>query len=178
LVINIYVIAELGKTFPKCSSRHIHFLSLDGTDFKIMEPSEFDPKWWSYNFNGPGLRYEKAIGIRTRDIVWAHGGVPCGEWPDLRLARNAFIDRLLPGEKAIADGGYRDHHYFDFTNGAQQRKPILARHETVNGRIKLFRCMKERFRHALYLHPRFFHAIVNLTQIMIDNGEPLYTIDL
>jgi hypothetical protein len=143
-----------------------------------MEPSEFDPKWWSHKFNGPGLRYEIAICIRTGDIVWAHGGVPCGEWPDLRLARNAFIDRLLPGEKAIADGGYRDHHYFDFTNGAQQRKPILARHETVNGRIKLFRCMKERFRHALYLHPRFFHAIVNLTQIMIDNGEPLYTIDL
>ena len=90
-----------------------------------MEPSEFDPKWWSHKFNGPGLRYEIAICIRTGDIVWAHGGVPCGEWPDLRLARNAFIDRLLPGEKAIADGGYRDHHYFDFTNGAQQRKKDL-----------------------------------------------------
>ena len=100
-----------------------------------MEPSEFDPKWWSHKFNGPGLRYEIAIFIRTGDIVWAHGGVPCGEWPDLSLARNGFIDRPLPGEKSTADGGYRDHHYFDSTNGAQKKKQILARHETVNGPI-------------------------------------------
>ena len=142
-----------------------------------MEPSEFNPKWWSHKFNGPGLRYEIAIYIRTGDIVWAHGGFPCGQWPDLRLARNAFIHRLQPEEKALADNGYRDQNYFEFSNGDQQRKRILARHETVNGRIKLFGCMKERFRHALYLHPRFFHAVVNLTQLMIENGEPLYEVD-
>lgn len=109
--------------------------------------------------------------------MWANGGMPCGEWPDLRLARNAFIDRLQPGEKALADRGYRDENFFEFPNGDQQRKRILARHETVNSRIKLFCCMKERFRHALYLHPRFFHAVVNLTQLMIENGEPLFSID-
>ena len=70
------------------------FVSLDGTDFRIMEPTEFDPKWWSHKFNGPGLRYEVALCIRTGDIVWVNGGLPCGEWSDLRLARNAFIDSL------------------------------------------------------------------------------------
>ena len=29
--------------------------------------------------------------IGTGHIVWANGGFPCGEWPDLKLAR----DRLL-----------------------------------------------------------------------------------
>ncbi|KAI9562432.1 hypothetical protein GHT06_009862 [Daphnia sinensis] len=134
------------------------FISLDGTDFKIMEPSEFDPKWLSHKFNGPGLRYEIGICIRTGDIVWAHGGVPCGEWPDLRLARNAIVEALQPGEKI-------------------SKKQILATHETVNRRIKQFCCMNYRFRHALYLHPRFFHAVVNLTQLMIENGEPLYPVD-
>lgn len=142
-----------------------------------MEPTEFDRKWYSHKFHGPGLRYEVGLCIRTGNIVWAHGGLPCGQWPDLRLARDAFVYRLQEGEKALADGGYRDHHYFENPNGDQQKKRILARHETVNGRIKQFHCMKERFRHVLYLHPCFFRAVINLTQLMIENGEPLYGVD-
>jgi hypothetical protein len=48
-----------------------------------------------------------------------------------------------------------------------QKKKILARHETVNKRIKQFCCLNFRFRHYLHLHPRFFHAVVNLTQLLI-----------
>lgn len=146
-----------------------------------MEPTEFNPKWWSHKFNGPGLRYEIGICIRTGEIVWAHGGVPCGEWPDLRLARNAVLDSLQPGERIIADRGYNDVNYFDIPNGNAfdvQKRRILARHETVNRRVKQFSCMNARFRHKLPLHPRFFHAVINLTQLMIENGEPLYQINL
>lgn len=32
--------------------------------------------------------------------------------------------------------------------------------------------MKNTFRHALYLHPCFFHAVVNLTQCMIKMVNP------
>ena len=142
-----------------------------------MEPTEFHPKWWSHKFNGPGLRYEVALCIRTGEIVWVNGGLPCGEWPDLRLARNAFIDFLQPGKKALADAGYQDQQYFELANNDPQKQRILARHENFNARIKLFCCMKDRFRHALYLHPRFFYAVVNLTQLMIENGEPLNTVD-
>ncbi len=146
----------------------------------IMEPSEFNPKWWSHKFNGPGLRYEIGICIRTGHIVWAHGGLPCGEWPDLRLARNAIIEALLPGERIVADRGYNDANYFEIDGiiSDRKKKKLLARHETVNRRIKQFRCMSSKFRHALDLHPRFFHAVVNLTQLMIENGEPLYSVEL
>ena len=78
-----------------------------------MEPTEFDPKWWSHKFNGPDLRYEIGICIRTGKVVWAHGGMPCGEWPDLRLARNAIIGAVGPREMIIADRGYNDQPYFD-----------------------------------------------------------------
>jgi len=122
------------------------FVSLDGTDFRIMEPTEFSTRWYSHKFRGPGLRYE--VGL-------------C----------------LDPGEKALADGGYRDSDYFENPNGDQQKKKILARHETVNGRIKQFSCMKNIFRHDLHLHPSFFHAVVHLTQLMIENGEPLYSVN-
>ena len=143
-----------------------------------MEPTPFDPKWWSHKFHGPGLRYEVAVSIYSGDIVWVNGGLPCGQWPDLKLARSAFIGGLEPGEKALTDQGYRDQNFFEFANGDEQRKKLLARHETANSRIKLFSCMKERFRHPLYLHPRFFHAVVNVTQLMIENGEPLFAVDL
>ncbi|XP_045034955.1 uncharacterized protein LOC116930552 [Daphnia magna] len=153
------------------------FVSLDGTDFPILEPTEFDPKWFSHKFRGAGLRYEIGLCIRTGNIVWAHGGYPCGEWPDLRLARDAFIHHLGIGEKALADKGYRDNNYFLNPNGNQMKKKILERHETVNKRVKQFYSMKNVFRHVLTLHPSFFRAIVNLTQIMIDNGEPLYEVE-
>lgn len=41
------------------------FFSLCVTDLRTMEPSPFDPKRWLYEFNGPGLRYEVVICIRT-----------------------------------------------------------------------------------------------------------------
>jgi hypothetical protein len=77
----------------------------------------------------------------------------------------------------LPDKGYQDQHYFENPEGDQRKKRILARHETVNGRIKQFCCMKDRFRHALFLHPCFFHAVINLTQLMIANGESMYAID-
>jgi hypothetical protein len=148
------------------------FVSLDGTDFPILEPTEFDPKRFSHKFGGHGLRYEIGLCITTGNIVWAHGAYPCGEWPDLRLARDAFINHLEIGEKALADKGYRDNNYFVNPNGNQMKKKILARHETVNKRVKQLYSMKNVFRHVLTLQPSFFRAVVNVTQIMIDNGEP------
>ncbi len=144
-----------------------------------MEPTVFDRKWWSHKFNGPGLRYEIGLCIRTGDIVWAHGGLPCGKWPDLRLFRNSLIEALLPGERIIADRGYSDPDYFDVPNGNNdlKKKQVLARHETFNARIKQLSCLQNTFRHALHLHPRFFHAVVNITQIMIENGNPLYSVE-
>ena len=79
-----------------------------------MEPSEFSPKWYSHKFHGPGFRYEIGLCIRTGEIVWAHGGLPCGAWPDLRLARDAIIHVLDPGKRIIAGRGYRDQIFLTF----------------------------------------------------------------
>lgn len=95
----------------------------------------------------------------------------------MRLARDAFIDHLEIDEKALADKGYRDNNYFVNPNGDPLKKKILARHETANKRVKQFYSMKDVFRHVLTLHPSFFRACVNLTQIMIVNGEPLYDVE-
>lgn len=52
----------------------------------------------------------------------------------------------------------------------------MSRHETLNKRVKQFQVMQQRFRHFLDKHPTAFHAVINLTQLMIENGHPFYTI--
>ena len=90
----------------------MYLVSLDGTDCRIQEPSPFSPKWYSHKFHGPGLRYEVGLNSRNGDIVWVNGGVPCGEYSDLALARASYIDMVGPMELTIADKGYRDDNFF------------------------------------------------------------------
>lgn len=95
--------------------------------------------------------------------------MPCGEYPDA----------IENGEKAIADRGYRDQRYFITPENIPlypRIKKILARHETVNGRLKQFKILQIRFRNKLHLHPKCFHAVVNLVQISINHGNPLFQI--
>lgn len=77
------------------------FTSLDGVDFKIVEPKPSSRGWFSHKFRIAGLRYEIGLNIRTGYMVWVHGGVPCGLFPDLKLARQAFVIMLNEGERAI-----------------------------------------------------------------------------
>lgn len=156
------------------------FVSLDGTDCPINEPSPFNAKWYSHKFKGPGLRYEVGLCIQTGHIVWVNGGVPCGEYSDLKLARMAYTDVVDENELTVADKGYKDFNFFlipienDPTNA--KINIIMSRHETVNMRLKYFSVLSHVFRHKLHLHPRCFHAVANLTQIMIQNDEPLFSI--
>ena len=143
----------------------------------MPEPHPFSNKWWSFKFNGPGLRYEIALEVMSGHIVWAHGGFPCGRYPDLKIAREKFVKLLHPKERAVADKGYRyDSRFICAKNGQatnKRIKKILARHENVNRRIKSFDCLSGTFRHELYLHHVFFNAVVNIVQLGIENGEVL-----
>lgn len=154
------------------------FCSLDGVDFKINEPTPFSTKWYSHKFRGPGLRYEIGLNIRSGEVVWANGGYPCGQYPDLKLAREAYTSLVNPGELTVADAGYNDVNYFIQKNArnVKDHSVIMARHETVNKRIKQFKILKYTYRNAIEKHPLAFHAVVNLTQLMIRNGHPLFSV--
>ena len=54
------------------------------------------------------MRYELAVSIRIGDIIWAHGGVPCGKYSDLKLARELDVHILNPNEIVVADKWYKD----------------------------------------------------------------------
>lgn len=86
---------------------------------------------------------------------------------------------LVNREKAIADKGYKDRRYF-ITPETHPKNPkinlILARHETINKRLKQWKCMSVRFRHPLHKHPQCFHAVINIVKLCVDNGEPLFNV--
>lgn len=83
---------------------------------------------------------------------------------------------LLPGKKVVGDAGYKD-----ITCSASAQGPeanswgyVRARHEAVNKRIKQFMVFGRRFRHSKRIQYMCFHAAVNLTQLMIENGKPVF----
>jgi hypothetical protein len=147
---------------------------LDGTDFPINEPVPFDKKWFSHKFHGPGVRYEIGLAIGTGDIVWASGGLPCGEWPDIKIAKDAYTF-FAQNELTLADNGYNDQRFFKNPTTHLDRT-ILARHETVNKRLKQFKVLRSRYHHPLQKHPKCFHACVNIVQVQIEKGEKLFEV--
>lgn len=87
---------------------------------------------------------------------------------------------LLAGEKTQADGGYPGEkatvnmpNESDTNQLRKLKKQVRARHEHVNRRFKQFECLQQRFRHPLYKHKSCFLAVVVITQIAMENNEPL-----
>ena len=120
------------------------YITVDGTDFRIKEPSPFSPSWYSHKFEGPGVRYEIGICITTGWIVWINGPYRCGTWPDLSIARDCLHEALDNGERYIADGGYSCAEALipnDATTWHEKNYMAMARarHETVNEFSKEFR---------------------------------------
>ena len=54
--------------------------------------------------------YQNSVSILFPRMVWVQGPYPCGLYPDLGIARDGLIGCLEPGERVIADSGYRGNH--------------------------------------------------------------------
>ena len=154
-------------------------MTVDGTHFKIFEPTPFDSRWFSHKFKRAGLTYEIGLNIHTGDICWAFGGYPAGT-NDLTMARNGILQVLPAGEMIIADKGYRGEPTKiiapiegDNSNFNREHKLIMARHEHINKRVKDFKCMSDTWRHGWESHIPTFYAVIALTQIRLENGEPM-----
>ena len=132
-----------------CDFGQVCLVTVDGTDFRILEPYPFNPKWYSHKFKGPGVRYEIAVCIKTGWIVWVNGPFPCGSFPDLEIAKLGLHYMLDDNEKYIADGGYRcafedrsrtptgSWRISDLAESAAR-----ARHECINRKLKEFNCLQ------------------------------------
>ena len=158
-------------------------VTLDGTDCPINCPMPFDKKWYSYKFRDSGLRYEVAVCINTGYIVWYYGPFPCGMANDVSIYRMGLKQLLTPGERILADKGYRGELQIltpdDAEDDWHRRAMALARtrHETINGRFKNWKVLSTKFRHPREKHHLCFEAVLAVTQMEIANGSPPFTVD-
>ena len=159
-----------------------NFVSLDGVDFPINESYPFDKNLYSHKLNGPGIRYDVAICIRTGNIVYWSGGDKAGKYDDLSLARRGICRLINPGEKILADKGYRDARYFVYPTNIRGDnallKKISGRHENINARLNCWGVLRNRYRGDLYHHLCLFSAIIEVEQFKLKHGNELQKIRL
>ena len=118
--------------------------------------------------------------IQTGQIVWVNDPFPCGTWSDINIFRSGLKHMLEPGEKAEADNGYKgEPHHIALPGGVNNRDQTIARarHETVNRRFKQFGCLERVFRHNLEKHSSVFRAVAVITELSLENGQPLFGVE-
>ena len=130
------------------------------------------------------MRYEIAVSLKRGDIVWVSGPYACGQWPDVKIFRFSLKTFLDPNERVEADDGYLGEQPMTCKcpgglaskcdEEASLRNRLRARHETINARLKNFGVLKQVFRNPTEQHGMFFRAVAVLTQLMLENGEPLF----
>lgn len=162
-------------------------MSVDGTDCPVFEPWPFDPKWYSQKFNGPGIKYEVAVCIKSGDIVWINGPFECSK-NDGTIFCEGLALLLAEDEGVECDSGYMGHKAMknnNVNNSRLQRREknvVRARHETVNARLKVFNILNVPFRHSnprdamMQKHGVCFKAIAVITQLKFEAGEKSFDV--
>jgi hypothetical protein len=102
------------------------------------------------------------------------------------IFRNGLLSYLEDGERVEADDGYigaaprfvkcpksMGHHP---TTEAMQ-SVVRRRHETVNKRFNQWNILKSVFRSEITMHGQAFRFVAIVTQLAIQNGEPLFSVD-
>ena len=160
-------------------------MNVDGTDFRIRHGGR---RLYSFKYKASGLRYEVATCIRSGDLVWISGPWEPGMYNDISIFRKSGImDMLQEGERVEADDGYSGEaprfvrcpcvaptaiEEFEQAEAVARR-----RHETINKRFKQFGALKQVWRHQIINHGKAFRVAAVVTQLSIQNGEPLFSVD-
>jgi DDE superfamily endonuclease len=165
------------------------YMSVDCTDAPINEPWPFDKKWYSQKINGPAVKYEVAVCIKTGHIVWINGPF-CGSENDGTIFNENLSTLICEDEGVEVDGGYLGNVKMKgpvVANSSKQRKQksiVRARHETVNSRLKIYNVLNASFRHMgtfqdkdqvlMEKHGICFTAVAVITQLGFNRGEKIY----
>ena len=160
-------------------------VDVDGTDFKIADhgPEFSNSHKYAKKF---ALRYEVATCIQTGCIVWVNGPFEADMWSDISIFHCALKSMLAAKEQVEADDGYigkapefvKCPMMFDDQTATKRMQSIVRQcHETVNKSFKQFGVLKNRYRHDIRKHGDVFRAVAVLTEVALENGEPLFSVD-
>jgi len=176
---------QLNNRFKDWDGKAAGLMSVDGIDCPVNEPWPFDKKWHSHKFNGPGVKHEVGVCIRTGFTVWAHGPFVASVG-DATIFKETLADLLVDDEGVEVDQGHKGHNKLKTPTTATSQKyrkeksVARGRHENVNSRLKIFNVLNIPFRHLnprnkmMAKHGLCFNAIVVIVQLKFQNGEGLY----
>jgi hypothetical protein len=163
-------------------------MTVDGTDFRIPQKGAVTKgnAFGSHKYAGKSaLRYELGVDILTGNLVWIQGPYPAGKYTDIKIFNKVLRNFLEPGERVEADEGYRGHPDKikcpgNDANPAENRAMqgrVRACHETLNGRLKNWGILSQVYRHDIMRHGDVFRACAVVTQLTIQDGEPLFEVE-
>lgn len=164
----------------------INLYTVDGVHCRIPEPKHDkynkNRKYYSHKFKTAGVNYELVIDIWQSRLAWIRGPIRAGKG-DAEVFEEQLKTKVPPGKRGIADKGYQKHKDVLAMPNSQDPKELRkfkgrarARHESFNGRIKNFACLKQEFRHGLKKHELVFVAVCVIVQYQMDLGQPLFDV--
>eukprot|EP00536_Pseudo-nitzschia_multiseries_P018673 jgi/Psemu1/56738/gm1.56738_g len=141
---------------------------------------------YSHKFNGPAVKYEVGVCLKTGWIVWINGPF-VGSKNDGIIVKEGLSNLLHDDEAVEVDRGYRGDDRMKlpdmgFTWIERKMKPnAWAQHETVNGRLKIFNVLTLHFQHMkpnrqgmMQKHKICFEAVTVINQLKFASGETTF----
>eukprot|EP00536_Pseudo-nitzschia_multiseries_P000808 jgi/Psemu1/1811/gm1.1811_g len=135
------------------------FISVDGTDCPAYEPWPFSRQMYSHKLNGPGIKYEVGVCLKTGWIVWINGPF-VGSENDATIFKEGLSTLLHDDEGVEVDRGYKGDDKMKLPGigvTSKQRKMkanARAQHETKHGMC--------------------FNAVAVITQLKFASGETTF----
>jgi len=172
---------KMPRSLEEADEGFTFMLTVDGTHCPIEEPRPFSTIWSSFKLGGkPGVNYELGLLTFKPQLAWLRGPIPCGLTNDGGIfsdEEEGLMYALPPDRKCIGDSAYSpfpDHcstaNDLDPAEVARFKQIALARHENFNQRLKVYDCLRMRFRHGVEFHGSCFRAIAAILHYEIENG--------
>jgi hypothetical protein len=175
----------------------IFLVSVDGVHCRFNEPKHptkmKNKTFYSHKFDEAGLAYELACSVFGDNLVWMDGPFPAssndagifsGKERGRKKRKEALIDKIPEGHKAIADNGYKGDFggkltkssSLDSENLRRLKSRAKARQESFNARIKNFGVLHDCFRHGIEKHKICFEAVCVIVQYQLESGPGLFDV--
>jgi hypothetical protein len=105
--------------------------------------------------------------------------------PTSRSSSSCLAHFLEPGKRIEADDSYRGHadkvkcpkNDVNPVENVKMQGRVRAHHETLNGLLRNWRILSQVFRHDIQRHGDVFWACAVITQLTIEHGEPLFSVE-
>jgi len=160
--------------------------TVDGVDFHTKEKSNetlnVDRKYYSVKFNKAGLKYQIVLSIVEPKCVSFTGPKKCSIHDTTVWRESGVAEKTGPEKLGIADKGYAGAAKLSAKNPREPKAlrqfkcRALARHETFNGRLKMFGALSQTYKHDVDKHIFVFEAICVTVQYQMDNGSPIFDV--